>query len=74
MKKYSDKSEPEKSQFVVRYFVELLHVLCSIFIDSPEKTTARRVSTTATIAQIPAVSSKEGAVIGAVISTRKFHH
>jgi hypothetical protein len=28
-----------------------------------------RVSTTATIAQIPAVSSKEGAVL----STRKFH-
>jgi hypothetical protein len=28
-----------------------------------------RVSTTATIAQIPAVSSKEGAVIGAVLST-----
>jgi hypothetical protein len=25
-------------------------------------------------AQIPAVSSKEGAVIGAVLSTRKFHH
>jgi hypothetical protein len=32
-----------------------------------------RVSTTATIAQIPAVSSKEGAVIGAVLSTRKSH-
>jgi hypothetical protein len=32
-----------------------------------------RVSTTATITQIPAVSSKEGAVIGAVLSTRKFH-
>jgi hypothetical protein len=31
------------------------------------------VSTTATIAQIPAVSSKEGAVIGDVLSTRKFH-
>jgi hypothetical protein len=28
-----------------------------------------RVSTTATIAQIPAVSSKEGTVIGAVLST-----
>jgi hypothetical protein len=28
---------------------------------------------TAGIAQIPAVSSKEGAVIGAVLSTRKFH-
>jgi hypothetical protein len=28
-----------------------------------------RVSTTATIAQIPAVSSKEGAVIGVVLST-----
>jgi hypothetical protein len=33
-----------------------------------------RVSTTATIAQILDVSSKEGAVIGAVLSTRKFHH
>jgi hypothetical protein len=32
-----------------------------------------RVSTTATIAQILAVPSKEGAVIGAVLSTRKFH-
>jgi hypothetical protein len=32
------------------------------------------VSTTATIAQILAVSSKEGAVIGAVLGTRKFHH
>jgi ATP-dependent helicase/DNAse subunit B len=32
-----------------------------------------RVSTTAGIAQIPAVSSQEGAVIGAVLSTRKFH-
>jgi hypothetical protein len=32
-----------------------------------------RVSTTAGIAQIPAVSSKEGAVIGAVLGTRKFH-
>jgi hypothetical protein len=32
------------------------------------------VSTTATIAQIPAVSSKEGTEIGAVLSTRKFHH
>jgi hypothetical protein len=32
-----------------------------------------RVSTTATIAQIPAVLSKDGAVIGAVLSTRKFH-
>jgi hypothetical protein len=31
------------------------------------------VSTTATIAQIPVVSSKEGTVIGAVLSTRKFH-
>jgi hypothetical protein len=31
------------------------------------------ISTTATIAQIPAVLSKEGAVIGAVLSTRKFH-
>jgi hypothetical protein len=30
-------------------------------------------STNATIAQFPAVSSKEGAVIGAVLSTRKFH-
>jgi hypothetical protein len=29
-----------------------------------------RVSTTAGIAQIPAVSSKEGAVIGAVLSTQ----
>jgi hypothetical protein len=29
--------------------------------------------TTATIALILAVSSKEGAVIGAVLSTRKFH-
>jgi hypothetical protein len=28
-----------------------------------------RISTTATIAQIPDVSSKEGAVIGAVLST-----
>jgi hypothetical protein len=32
-----------------------------------------RVSTTATTAQIPAVSSKEGAVIGTVLSTGKFH-
>jgi hypothetical protein len=32
-----------------------------------------RVWTTATIAQITGVSSKEGAVIGAVLSTRKFH-
>jgi hypothetical protein len=32
-----------------------------------------RVSTTAGIAQILAVSSKEGAVIGAVLSTREFH-
>jgi hypothetical protein len=32
-----------------------------------------RVSTTAGIAQIPAVESKEGAVFGAVLSTRKFH-
>jgi hypothetical protein len=32
-----------------------------------------RVSTTATITQIPDVSSKDGAVIGAVLSTRKFH-
>jgi hypothetical protein len=32
-----------------------------------------RVSTTATKAQIPAVSSKEGAVIDAVLITRKFH-
>jgi hypothetical protein len=32
-----------------------------------------RVSTTATIAQIPTISSKDGAVIGAVLSTRKFH-
>jgi hypothetical protein len=32
-----------------------------------------RVSTTATIAQIPAVSSKEGALIGAVLSMQKFH-
>jgi hypothetical protein len=32
-----------------------------------------RVSTTATIAQIPDVSSKDGAVIGAVLSMRKFH-
>jgi hypothetical protein len=32
-----------------------------------------RVSTTAGIAQIPDVSSKDGAVIGAVLSTRKFH-
>jgi hypothetical protein len=32
-----------------------------------------RVSPTAAIAQIPAVSSKEGAVIGAGLSTRKFH-
>jgi hypothetical protein len=32
-----------------------------------------RVLTTATIAQILAVSSKEGAVIGAVLSMRKFH-
>jgi hypothetical protein len=32
-----------------------------------------RVSTTA-IAQIPDISSEEGAVIGAVLSTRKFHH
>jgi hypothetical protein len=32
-----------------------------------------RVSTTATIVQIPAVSSKEGAVIGTVLSTQKFH-
>jgi hypothetical protein len=31
------------------------------------------VSTTAGIAQIPAVSSKEVAVIGAVLNTRKFH-
>jgi precorrin-4 methylase len=38
----------------------------------------QHVSTTATIAQILAVLSKEGAligtVIGAVLSTRKFHH
>jgi hypothetical protein len=33
-----------------------------------------RVSTTAAIAQIPGVSSKDGAVIGAVLGTRKFHH
>jgi hypothetical protein len=32
-----------------------------------------RVSTTAGIAQIPTVSSKEGAVIGAVLGTREFH-
>jgi hypothetical protein len=32
-----------------------------------------RVSTTTGIAQIPAVPSKEGAVIGAVLRTRKFH-
>jgi hypothetical protein len=32
-----------------------------------------RVLTTAGIEQILAVSSKEGAVIGAVLSTRKFH-
>jgi hypothetical protein len=32
-----------------------------------------RVSTTAGIAQLQAVSSKEGAVIGAVLSTQKFH-
>jgi hypothetical protein len=33
----------------------------------------RSGSTTATIAQIPDVSSKDGAVIGAVLSTRKLH-
>jgi hypothetical protein len=32
-----------------------------------------RISHCYTIAQIPAVSSKEGAVIGAVLNTRKFH-
>jgi hypothetical protein len=33
----------------------------------------RRETTLVVAAQIPAVSSKEGAVIGAVLSTRKFH-
>jgi hypothetical protein len=32
-----------------------------------------RINHCYTIAQIPAVLSKEGAVIGAVLSTRKFH-
>jgi hypothetical protein len=32
-----------------------------------------RVSTIATIAQILDISSKEGTVIGAVLSTQKFH-
>jgi hypothetical protein len=64
----------------------LIRQLSSVFKDAPSRSTIKatlavvsrarktvRVLTTATIAQIPAVSSKEGAVFGAVLCMRKFH-
>jgi hypothetical protein len=44
-------------------------------VSRARKTLPLRVSTTEAlhIAQIPVVSSKEGAVIGALLGTRKFH-
>jgi hypothetical protein len=56
----------------------VLLFLCILTLTLPLAVVSRarktlRVSTTAGIAQIMAVSSKEGAVIGAVLSTRIFH-